>query len=359
MGQATLLKRAAVAATGVESGELRRADLWKSAAVGALFTLALILAVSRGDVDRMTYGDGPFYTYVAAHMDAGPGDLDPVVASRGPSLRYGRIGLPAMIWLLSAGRPSAMLYAQPIVMVIAGAAVAAASAALIRGIGVRAALLPFLAIGLSLALTGGYVEPLAIAATVLAVVFAARGRWIHAALAMSFAMLTRETMGMVAVGLVAWCWTRGERRAAATMAASVVPLGIWHAVVASRFGYFPVNDPYLRAEGGAPIPFLSLGRTILQGTAPAIAIAVVHLGLAVVVVTQWRRSALGAAAAGSALQAAVVPRLTWEYYGDTLRTFATLETFAVLLAASIVAHRVNSKAASSTAVSTEGTSSPG
>ena len=70
-------------------------------------------------------------------------------------------------------------------------------------------------------------------------------------------------------------------------------------------------------------------------------------------------TALGAAAAGSALQVAVVPRLTWEYLGDTLRTFATLETFAVLLAASIVVRRVRSRASSAGTVASEGASAPG
>src|SRR6266571_4920848 len=89
-----------------------------AALLGGGLTVVLIVAVAHGHVDRMTYGDGYLHRYVALHLNAKPAALDPLVVADGPALRYGRIGLPAAIWILSGGRASVMRYVQPGIMVV-------------------------------------------------------------------------------------------------------------------------------------------------------------------------------------------------------------------------------------------------
>ena len=108
-----------------------RRQVTAAALVGAILAVVIILAGSGGDVDRMTEGDGEIYQYVAGNDVSGgpdptpfaqdPEDVHPAVVERGTSLRYGRVGFPALIWLFSAGRPQAMPYVQPILIVLAAA----------------------------------------------------------------------------------------------------------------------------------------------------------------------------------------------------------------------------------------------
>ncbi len=310
------------------------------AALGAVFAVALILASSRGDVDRMTYGDGHFYLYVASHLDATPSTLIPTVAARGPALRYGRIGLPALVWLLSAGHPAAMSYAQPAAMVLCAAAIGAAAVLLLPRAPAPAALIPFVAVGLTLAISGGYVEPLAAAGCLWAIVLARRQLWVGSAAALAIAALSRESAVVVVVGLVVWALLQRDRRGATLLIASVLPALAWHAVVRARFGVWPVLDPYLAAGGDVSrVPFKSIASALLDGSWAVRFAAGGHLALGVWCVTQWRTSALGAAAAAASFQVAIVPALTWSYLGDTFRTFALLESTTVLLIAFIVMSR--------------------
>src|SRR5688572_12593096 len=105
----------------------------RSALLGAVFALAMILLFSGGDVDRMTISDGLIERRVAANLDAAPSEVLPQVVERGTALRYGRIGLPLALWLFSAGQNDAMPYVQPILMVAAAAAACGAAAMLLGG----------------------------------------------------------------------------------------------------------------------------------------------------------------------------------------------------------------------------------
>jgi hypothetical protein len=300
------------------------------ALMGGVLALALILAVSHGNVDRMTYGDGEFYRYVAEHMDARPANLDPLVAARGPAMRYGRITLPAAIWIFSAGEPEAMRYVQPAVMVIAGAAIAAMTTELLPGLGLGAALLPFFALGLSLSLSGGYAEPVAAAFGLAAILAARRRRWIAAAACLALAMLTRESAFVFLLGLGLWGLTKREWRGLVILGVSAVPVVAWHLVVAARFGHLPLWDPYTKEIGLRAAPFTSVGKALMDFPANVVLVAALHLGLAVVAITFWRRSALGAVTAGTAFQIVFFPLLTWHYLGDAFRTFTFLELMTIL-----------------------------
>jgi hypothetical protein len=303
-----------------------------AAMVGGAITIALVVAVGHGDVDQMTYGDGLFYQYVASHMDAQPADLNPRVAARGPAFRYGRIGLPAAIWLVSAGQPAAMPYAQPVIMVLAGAAIAAMASELLPGAGLGAAVLPFLALGLSLSLSGGYAEPVAAAFGLVACLLALRRRWVLAAAALSLTMLTRETAVVFLLGLVLWTLLQRERRGSSILLLSVVPVVAWHLVVAARFGHLPLLDPYLKTQevGLSAVPFSSFAKAFVDFPAGVVATAALHLALTALAVAFARRSVLGAVAAATAAQLVFLPLLTWQYLGDAFRTFSFLELMTIL-----------------------------
>jgi len=278
----------------------------------------------------MTYGDGLFYRYVALHMTATPATLDEIIATRGPAMRYGRITLPAAMWLFSGGRPEAMRYVQPAIMVVAGAAIAAMATDLLPGLGIGAALLPFFALGLSLSLSGGYAEPVAAAFGMAAVLAARRRRWVVAALCLALAMLTRESAFVFLLGLGLWGLRKREWRGFQLLALSVIPVVAWHLVVAARFGHLPLWDPYTKVIGLRALPFTSIGKALFDFPAGVVVIAALHLGLATLAIACWRRSALGGVAAGAAFQIVFFPLLTWHYLGDAFRTFTFLELMTIL-----------------------------
>jgi hypothetical protein len=279
----------------------------------------------------MTIGDGRIATYVASHLNTAPEDVDPVVVRRGTSLRYGRIGLPAGIWLLSAGRPSAMPYVQPLIMIACGGAVAAAAARLFPAAPRPVAAAPFAAAGLTLALSGGFAEAFSIAFGLWAVVLAVEGRWRGATVLCAASMLGRENAGAVLLGLLVWASLRGTFRPASVLLLALVPLGAWYAYVAVRYGHVPVLDPYLRVRTdtiGPPV--LALVRSLTQTRAAAAAVAATHAVLAVVALALWRRSAAGAVAAAAALQVFFSSPYTWHFTGEAVRTGAFLQVFLVL-----------------------------
>ena len=317
----------------------KRSPLIAAACLGAAFAAVMILAYGGGRVSKMTSGDGLFYRYVASHLDAGKSDLAPIVAARGPSLRYGRIALPAMIWILSAGRPGAMPYAQPIIMIFAAAAIAAAARKLFPDRGPLVAVGPFLAIGLTLAIAGGYTEAVAVAFASWAVVAAKEERWVASSVLVALTLLARENAAVVLLGLGSWCAYQKRWRPLTILACSVIPVAIWHAMVAARFGHLPLADPYLWSGAQtARIPFVSLVRGFYDFSAGATLAAAAHLAVGVVAVRLLvrERSILTFLAASAALQLAAVPLLNWQYAGDTFRLFSFLEVFTVLAVASVI-----------------------
>lgn len=299
--------------------------------LGFFFSTLVIITYARGDVDRMTSGDGLFYRYVAAHIDDGKSELDPIVAARGPALRYGRVGLPTLIWLLSGGRDDLMRYSQPLIMALAGGATAAAAATLLSRGGLLVALTPFLAVGMTLAVAGGYTEALAVAFLLWAAVAAFSERWIAASVLLALAMLSRENTVVILLGLAALCASKRRWRELGVLGCSVIPVAVWHAVVAVRFGHLPLADPYLWAGAStSKLPFSSLVRGFTDFGADAAITAAIHVSLWILAFVAARRSNLGWLAAAAGLQLMFVPLLNWQYLGDTFRLFSFLEVFTLL-----------------------------
>ncbi len=300
-------------------------------AAAAVVAAGIVLASSRGDVDRMTIGDGLISRYVAAHFSTPPDAIDPVVSSRGTSLRYGRVGLPALIWLGSAGQPEAMPYVQPILMVLAAGAAGAAAATLLPRAGPIAALFPFAAPGFTLAVSGGFAEVVAVAFGLWVVVWARRRRWVLAAAMLAAAMLTRENAGALLVGIALWLLLSRTLRPMVILGLSIAPLVAWYGFVASRYGEIPILDPYLRVTTETiAAPGVAIWRALTDSTASGTLTAALHLGLALVAFTMWRRSIVGAIAAAAGLQVLAAGRFSFVYEGEAFRQFAFLQLFLLL-----------------------------
>jgi hypothetical protein len=314
-----------------DPGEPKR-RAFVAALIGAILSTSIILANSRGAVGDMTFGDGLIYRYVAANLDRDPGDVHPVVEQRGTSLRYGRIGLPATIWIVSAGRPSAMRYTQPLIMVISAAGAAAAAALLFPGAGPFASLVPFIAPGFPLAIAGGYAEALGVALALWAVVFALRRRWIWCAVMLAWAILTRENAGAVLAGIVAWMIWRGPARRVPIVVASLAPVAGWWAFVRGRYGHIPPLDPYLRVETDTVgTPLAAIVRSFTDAASVrAATMAAFHVALAVAAVALARRSLFGLIAAILSLQVLVSGPFAWRFIGEAARTGVFLQVFVAL-----------------------------
>ncbi|HEX9775719.1 MAG TPA: hypothetical protein VGB83_09090 [Actinomycetota bacterium] len=298
-------------------------------AAGALAAV-LIVATSGGSIDRMTFGDGSIHRYVASHLDASAPEVPAEVAEVGASLRYGRIGLPALLFLASGGSPRAMRVAQPLLMVLAAAAAAAAVARLFPGRS-WSGLLAFLVPGFVVSLLGGYAEPVALAFALWGIERALGGRWIAAASLFAAAILTKETAGAFLIGSVAWAVGRKEGRRAAAPLLALVPVAGWYAVVRSRFGSFPPLDPYLTGPTALGTPLLGPYRSIVEAfSTPAMLAAALHLAAGLALIAIARRSVFAASGAVASLQLVTTSPWLWRFVGDGFRTSTFIHAGAAL-----------------------------
>jgi hypothetical protein len=297
---------------------------------GAAFAVVIILASSGGDVDRMTFGDGRLIRAVAQDLDADNPGIQSVIASSGAALRYGRIALPAALWTLSAGNASAMRYVQPLIMVLCAAGIAMAGRAIVRGGSVVTAMAPFLAVGLSVSIAGGFAEPLSIVLALWAIVLVQRQRYVPAALLFAASMLARENAAAVLIGLALWEFFHGRRRGAFVLIGAGAPVVAWHLVVADRFGHLPLRDPWLVDTGALGVPVINVLRALGEVGSGGVVLIVAHLIVAVGAMWMWRSSIFGAAAAASALPILSVGTFTWRYLGDAARLTAFLEVLFII-----------------------------
>lgn len=321
-------------ALGTKSKPMHNQPLRKligPALVAAFVSSVALIAVSRGHVDKMAYGDGLIYRYVATHLTTPPSQIDPVVSSRGSSVRYGRIGFPALIWLAAAGHDSAAPYSQAVLVIVFAGIAGAATAMLFPRAGPICALLPFAAPGFSLSVAGGYGEVMAVALGLWAVILARRAQWWPAAGLLAVAMLTRENAGAVLVGLIAWELLHRRPKGAVILASSIIPLAAWYAFVDARYGHIPLLDPYLRVTTDTiATPFVAVWHSLTQGAAGSIATAAIHVGLALIAFWLWRKGDLATVAAAAGLQVLSSGVFAWHFIGDAMRAFTFLELFLLL-----------------------------
>jgi len=290
----------------------------------------VIAIASHGDPNKMIFGDGRLYRAVAQDLRARDPSVQAFIRTRGTSLRYGRIGFPALLWATSLGRATAMRWTQPALLVIAAAAVAAAASELIPG-SVLFALAPFAAIGLTVSLTGGFAEPVAVALSMWAVVAFERERPGLAAAALTLAILTRENAVAVLVGLCVWALLRSKRREAMIMASALVPVAAWYVFVAARFGHLPFLDPWLRSiSNSVGFPVVALWEPLTKHGFGSAALIVVHVALATHAFIRWRTSDVAAVAAACGLTILTLGVDVWRFIGDATRVTSLLEVFVVI-----------------------------
>jgi len=300
-------------------------------ALSAIIALVALIAASHGHIDRTAYGDGLIYRYVAGHLTTPPSQIDPVVSSRGSSIRYGRIGFPALIWLAAAGHNSLMPWSQAVLIVLAAGAAGVATATLFPRAGPIGGLLAFIAPGFSLSVVGGYGEVFAVALALWAVILVQRERYWPAAGLLAMAMLTRENAGAVLIGLVAWELLHRRAKGAAILLTSLIPLGAWYAFIDARFGQIPLLDLYLRRTTDTiGTPFVAVGHSLSHGASRSIATAAIHLALALIAFWLWRKDILAIVAAAAGLQVLSSGVFAWHFIGDAMRAFTFLELFLLL-----------------------------
>jgi hypothetical protein len=311
-----------------------------AALMAAAFAVLAIALVAHLDVGRMTYGDGLIYRDVAKHLTSSSTDVEPIFARVGTEIRYGRIGLPFLLFVVSAGQKAAMPYVQPLLMVLAAAAIGAAARCLLPRLGAVSALVPFAAIGLFASMLGGYQEPLAIAFALWAVVFVRQERWVESAVLLACAMLTRENAAVVFFGVLWWSVANRRLKGTAILAAAALPVAAWHAFVWLRFGSLPLLDPHLRGNDEFGPPFVALWRSLHINDPHVVAAIVVHVLLAIVAFALARRGSLfGSVAVIGAFFVVWNGPPEWFNVGDGVRIQVFLETFTILGCAEMFADR--------------------
>ena len=299
--------------------------------IGAALATAIVVAQWASDPQHKTsYGDGLIYRYVAAHFTTLPSQIDPIVVERGTSLRYGRVGLPAMIWIASGGRPSLMQYAHPALMVLAAGAASAAAAALLPGAGPPAAALPFLAPGFPLSIAGGFGDGVALALCLWGGFLALKARWWPAGLVLGYAVLTRENAVFVVAGIALWSLLNRGVRPLVPLLVGLVPVTIWYAFVASRFGHVPVLDPYLRTATSS-IPVVALIKSFTAAySSSSVAALLIHLVMAGVLVALFRSSFFALVGAVVTTQILVSGPYVWRFIGEAFRVSVLIQIFLLL-----------------------------
>lgn len=316
-------------------------DTVAAALVGAglvcvsLLITATALSSARNDVDRLAYGDGLLYRYAAQNLSTPEERLDPVFRERGPALRFGRIGLPALLVLFSAGNHDVMPWVQAAIMIASGAAAAAASVRLFPRAGPLAGVIPFLVPGFALAASGGYAEAPAMAAVLWALVMAEQRRWTRCGVLLSFALLCRENAATVLLAFAVLVLLRRDGiRALLSVCAAGLPALAWWGVVWSRYGVLPPLDPYLSVHTnavGPPLvmPWRSLTEPLSTG---GLVLFLFHaMAFAVLLFLALRaRNRYGVLGAVIGTQLLVSGPFAWVFLGDAARTSVFLEMAFVL-----------------------------
>lgn len=316
-----------IRSTPTRSSSLRLAFL-----AGAAAAAILILIAAGGDVDRMTSGDGEIHRYVAQHLTIAPDEVHPSLAESGPSLRYGRIGLPGGLWLASGGSHPIMPYTQPILMVLSAGAASAAMVRLFPRAPRAILFAPFLVPGFGVAITGGFAEAPLFALALWAITLALDDRWGWAAVLLGIGMLTKENAIVVVIGLGIWTVLRKRPQALVGLVAALVPVGAWYLIVRQRFGHLPPFDPFLRDTADTVgTPVLALGRSLVDPLSPgALATAVLHIAAWVVCILLVRRSLFGLLGAVAGFQLLGAAPGAWVFLGDAVRISLFIQMFLLL-----------------------------
>jgi hypothetical protein len=287
-------------------------------------------------------GDGQAYAEIARD----PTLARPAAFRFGPhsaAYRFGRPLFGELVWALSLGRPGNVTATMAAVCIVATGAAGAALASLIarRGgnpwLGAGVAFLP----GAWSATTGLTSETLALAFGTWGVVLWMRHRRPTPAVVVLFslAVLTRETMLLVPIALVAWSWHRSRDARRAHLAMVAVPaavLGAWYVVVYARFDAWPfASGP----KGAFGLPFTGIFHALSgwSGSLPDLFALAGGLGLVLLARRSNRNDPLRWIVIAYVVFAPFMGPAVWARWQDFGRPLLPLYAFALVLAAGTAA----------------------
>ncbi|MGH2785599.1 MAG: AZOBR_p60025 family cell surface glycopolymer formation protein [Actinomycetota bacterium] len=201
-------------------------------------------------VHRESHYDGVYFYAIARDPFATGAEHELIDAA---AYRYGHAGYGWLAWLASAGHAAAVPAAL-LGVGLAGVAVAGyAASRLAHELGWSAwgGLVVALSPGLMYAITADTSEPVAMAATALALLAWFRRRWLRAAVALVAACLIKEPLLLLPAGLGIWealRYVRGNRppdliKRAAVILAGPFAFGAWAIYLRSVFGTWPFSHP--------------------------------------------------------------------------------------------------------------------
>jgi hypothetical protein len=323
-----------------------RLPVWVYALAAGLAMLAAFGALAM----RVAFEEGTqgFYRssdpiYFRAVAEAPFGDGHAFAAPYGHSeaaYRYGRIGLPLLAWVTSAGRLGVVPTSLVVVNIVALAAVVALAVLYLGAVGrdPRFGLLVLLAPGLLLLYNRPYGDPLCVALVLAALVLDRKDHRGWAAACLAYAILTRET---AVLALIAFVWrdvARRDRRVWQYLLA-VVPYVAWMLWVRIRVGELPFLADTPTRRMALRAPFVGLLDSLTSSTAPARGAVLIALAtLVVALVFGWLARAVlagGVALAGTVLVVCLGPA-TLQYLGETLRVLLLPQVVSLLCVGYVV-----------------------
>ena len=248
--------------------------------------------------------------------------VDRGIALDTPSYRQQRIAYPGLAWLASGGgRPANLSWALILINIIAIGVVGWVGGALAITLGRHAMWGSVFAFypGFIVSVGRDLAEPLAAAFMLTGLLLVRRSRSTWAALALSAAILARETTAIVPLGLaMAWILTKFRSRSGARPAREfIVPLGVfasWQLFLYARWK----SLPFLSNKNATDLPFAGLGNQMRRYVSDHAYLALIEVALIAILfaavliafrsdrVRSHERWAFLAAAAGATLLSASV-----------------------------------------------------
>ncbi|MGH2794397.1 MAG: AZOBR_p60025 family cell surface glycopolymer formation protein [Actinomycetota bacterium] len=244
----------AVAATGVVATlsvqDWKLSALVHMSAEEPMATLARDADPGFRFVHRDAHYDGVYF-YAIARDPLATGEPHELIDAA--AYRYGHAGYGWLVWLASAGQAAAVPGAL-LGVGLAGVAIAGyAASRLARTLGSSpwGGLVVALSPGLMYAITADTSEPVAMAATALALLAWFERRWGRAAVALVAACLIKEPLLLVPAGLGLWealRYVRGNRppdliKRALVIVAGPAAFGTWAIYLRGVFGSWPFSHP--------------------------------------------------------------------------------------------------------------------
>ena len=249
--------------------------------------------------------------------------------------RYGRIGLPALGWLLALGRPAWVVWSMLGIYVASIAAIPGIAAVLLDDLGAPpgAGLVVLLAPGIMLNNGHVYADPLLIALLLLACVFEGRGRRPAALITLAAAILVKE---VALFALIPWIWSavaRRDRRGVVQAGAAVVPYALWCIWVRWRLGAFPFLAHTYSRTGALSLPLVGL-RQALDARTPNIGVVTGAVIITVVIgaAASWvmRGTWVGALAFVYTILTLCLGKNALAYLLENARVMAVAQVFALV-----------------------------